>query len=104
MATVQQTRDGDAAYLADLGRWDWLEAEGASVLHGPVTVTYDPDLWAAVDVTFACGWHVERAYIPGLLTRMGAKRCSRCCDRMGYPRGVGSPKNDDECRRIMGLL
>lgn len=91
------------ALLAGYGAWDWLYARRYTVLHGPIAATYDAERWCARDVTFACGWTVPEAFIPGIFSRMGLKRCSRCCDKFGYPRGVGSPKNDPECRRILGI-
>lgn len=39
-------------------------------------------------------------YIPGIFTRMGAPRCKRCCQAVGFPQGTGSPKNDPSCREL----
>lgn len=41
--------------------------------------------------------------IPGVFSRMGAERCTECCQLSGLPEGVGSPKNDAECRERLGL-
>lgn len=41
--------------------------------------------------------------IPGVGSRMSITRCPRCCELAGLPDGVGSPKNDDACRRILGM-
>lgn len=81
------------------GRWKTLH-------HATLTPERSEELddYASLDdVTFDCGRRVARVHIPGPFTRMGAKRCDRCCDRNGLPRGVGSPKNDAVCRRILGL-
>lgn len=37
------------------------------------------------------GWF----FIPGIFSRMGAKRCERCCDLLGIPHGDGAPFNSD---------
>lgn len=41
--------------------------------------------------------------IPGVVSRMGAERCTECCQLSGLPEGIGSPKNDVECRKRLGL-
>lgn len=35
-------------------------------------------------------WHM-----PGILSRMGLKRCERCCKALGIPQGNGAPFNGD---------
>ncbi len=32
--------------------------------------------------------------MPGFLSRMSAKRCPRCCELVGIPKGIGAPYND----------
>lgn len=32
--------------------------------------------------------------MPGLFSRMGAKRCKECCEKLGVPQGRGAPFND----------
>lgn len=73
------------------------------LLHAPGNPA-DWDDWDGdpVDSTALCGVGFRQT-IPGLFSRMGARRCPDCCDRLGYPHGVGSPKNDPECRRILGM-
>ena len=93
----------DAASLRDIIRYDWAYAGRMDRLHAVATATYDPVEWAAIDATMACGWQVRMAWIPGLFSRSTAPRCHRCCDRTGLPRGVGSPKNDDTCRKLLRL-
>ena len=94
--------DPDAQFR-DIARMDWLYAPTKyDKLHCPVGEYGMPD-WHAEDVTFACGRTVKAAYIPGIFSRMGLPRCNRCCDAVGFPRGVGSPKNDDVCRELLGL-
>lgn len=85
----------------------WLVASTWNVLHH-ATIT-DPDDLAEIDdggtvldVRLTCGQRAKTVTIPGLFTRVGARRCSRCCARLGYPRGVGSPKNEQAIRTMKG--
>lgn len=98
--------------LADEGRdliaYDWLVTTHGGVLHH-AEIT-DPDDLAEIadggtveDVRLTCGRRAKSVTIPGVFTRMGAPRCQRCCDRLGYPHGIGSPKNDAEIRVMLGL-
>lgn len=41
--------------------------------------------------------------IPGVFSRMGTKRCKKCCRAAKIPTGVGSPKNDARVRHMFGL-
>jgi hypothetical protein len=50
-----------------------------------------------------CGRRVRGLSIPGVFSRMSLPRCWRCCIAMNLPTGVGSPRNDDGCREILGL-
>ena len=52
--------------------------------------------------TASCGLQTM-FWIPGIFSRMGAPRCKRCCRATGLPQGKGSPKNDPECRKLLGL-
>lgn len=91
------------AELDELARVDWLYFGSCERLHAAVSATYDAEEWCALSVTLACGRSAVRAWIPGIFSRMTLPRCAHCCDRLGMPRGVGSPKNDDDCRRVLGL-
>jgi len=87
----------------EIARLDWLYAPTKfDKLHAPTGDYGMPD-WSAADVTFACGRTVGKAYIPGIFSRMSLPRCNKCCDTLGFPRGEGSPKNDDACRVLLGL-
>jgi hypothetical protein len=72
-------------------------------LHAPSAETssefddWDGDI---VEGETACGTSA-RLTIPGVGSRMGCPRCVACCDRLGYPHGDGSPKNDEACRAIL---
>jgi len=58
-------------------------------------------------VKLDCGYTASTVHIPGVFSRggfgTGLPRCKRCCKATGLPEGNGSPKNDDECRRILGM-
>lgn len=80
--------------------WDWVVTKSYGVLHCPVKWD-DPDYTAWVDNgATACGVCGE-LHIPGIFSRMGKMRCKRCCTTIGFPQGVGSPKNDDACRPLV---
>lgn len=87
----------------ELARVDWVYGgQRPSVLHALGEISNDADEdWYGEGKT-ACG-RVGQWEIPGLFSRMGVKRCDRCCDRLGFPRGVGSPKNDSHLRELLGL-
>lgn len=95
----------DAPRLAD---YDWVVTWRGSVLHAPAWDLPEDkhdelEEWARAEwFEAACGRILTMATIPGFTDRMGTKRCDKCCDRLGYPRGVGSPKNDAEIRKLRG--
>ena len=61
--------------------------------------------WAVLGrpVLLACGRVAAEVRIPGIFTRMTMRRCTGCCRAMGYPPGIGSPKNDERIRVLLGL-
>ena len=86
--------------------WDWLVSRGGKLLHhadlSPDAAEEMEEMAALVgDIRLTCGRRVSVAMIPGIFARMGARRCRRCCAALGYPEGVGSPKNDDACRPLV---
>jgi hypothetical protein len=95
----------------DIIDYDWLETQsGGRLHHAAISVPGKYEdvveaLWDGYgdDVRLDCGRIAKRVWIPGPFTRMGMVRCGRCCAANGLPRGIGSPKNDNECRRILGL-
>lgn len=81
--------------------WDWIvTAKSYGVLHCPIKWD-DPEYEAhderAVTACGLRGWFV----IPGVFSRMGKQRCKKCCKKVGFPPGKGSPKNDDSCRPLV---
>jgi hypothetical protein len=72
-------------------------------LHAPADAAEFDD-WDGdpVEGKTACGIG-ERLVIPGIGSRMGCQRCEKCCEDTGLPSGVGSPKNDQACRDVLGM-
>ena len=93
----------DYAYelLRRIAEWDWVISFQGEQLHHAEAAAVDVDGWQFEDVKTSCGRTFDIAVIPGMFTHMGAKRCDRCCDRVGYPRGEGSPKNDPACAELL---
>ena len=84
-------------------RLDWAMLGDGSVLHLPVTLE-DPDGFDDGDGSagvVACGRR-GGLWRPGVLSRLGAPRCARCCTASGTQPGVGSPRNDDTLRAALG--
>ena len=86
-----------------LAEWDWVCKSGGTVIHHLASADdareFDEECHGGG--TTSCGIRSDYWTIPGMFTRMGSKRCSRCCDKLGYPRGIGSPKNDKACRSLV---
>lgn len=98
---VTDISPADALIIAE---WDWLYAPPRYKIlhHFPLTPEQAAELWYDMPtVTSTCGKVTQAPRIPGWFSRMSLKRCSRCCDLLGYPRGKQSPKNDDACRPLV---
>lgn len=99
----------DPDQFIELGRVDWFVTKTWKMLHAVPDFDaeqreYIAENWGVKGpVKLACGRTAAEVYIPGMFTRMGAMRCKGCCRAMGFPPGKGSPKNDAECRKILGL-
>jgi hypothetical protein len=96
---VRAIAQARAAEVREIGEWDWWDTRRGDCLHA-AEVVYDPIYDVAGNGVTACGRKTWLG-IPGLFTRMGLPRCSRCCKRLGYPQGIGSPKNSTECRPLV---
>lgn len=97
----------DEPTLHELARYDWVvayEMQFSRVIH-QLAAFDDPELaedeWGGQGRT-SCGLKTYLC-IPGLFTRMDAPRCKTCCKIAGFPEGIGSPKNDDDLRPLVGL-
>lgn len=97
------TEEDYAETLTRYARVDWVAFGNWDRLHNAIEFVADAHEWCYLDVLTACGLRRDRAFVPGIFTRTGAERCAHCCDRSGFPRGTGSPKNDDACRALVGL-
>ena len=89
-------------------RYDWLTTGKGRRLHwadfsddAAVELINDGGLFGSIQL--ACGRTAAYVCIAGMFSRMGAQRCTGCCRALGYPAGVGSPKNVDALRVILGL-
>ena len=89
--------------------YDWLRTvHGDRLHHAQLTPDQHEECedWGGlydVLVTLDCGIKATTVLIPGVFSRLGCMRCVRCCAKTGLPTGKGAPKNDRECRRILGL-
>jgi len=91
-----------AAEMQRLIDADWLQIDGGRLLHHATITHIEPDYeteWHGVRLD--CGQRVEWACIPGILTRIGARRCAACCEINSYPTGKGSPINEHVCRAMI---
>jgi hypothetical protein len=98
-------------YFISLARMDWVVGAAWNRLHalaGDLTEVQrrsleDYEVQCPGPIRFACGRVGAFASIPGIFSRMGKPRCQGCCRVTGLPQGIGSPKNDDACRTLLGL-
>lgn len=80
----------------------WCQTRTSDRLHVVhVAERQSDDWWTDGEGTTLCGVSSYLNY-PGIFSRMGCYRCWRCCRALGIPPGKGHPKNDDECRRLLG--
>ena len=92
----------------EIARYDWFVSTSYNRLHwAELSADHLADVpvyWSIQQpVRMACGRTAKSLHIPGIFTRMGAMRCVGCCRATGMPQGKGSPKNDDECRALLGM-
>lgn len=74
-------------------RQRWMQRKRGTRLHRVAEIVWrDDDQINGHGIT-VCG---ERGFLdmPGILSRMGAPRCPRCCKALGVPQGDGAPYND----------
>jgi len=83
----------------EIAEWDWVHLGTGLVLHAVGTVTNDADADWYGDGRTLCG-RAGRMWIPGFVSRMGDRRCRRCCTLAGMPQGKQSPKNVEALRPI----
>lgn len=87
--------------------WDWFYSEHSERLHHATLTAEQLQEWAdnsqleEETVTATCGRRIRWPSVPGMFSRMSMRRCDRCSDRVGYDRGIGSPKNDKVLRPLV---
>lgn len=85
----------------------WLTGVQGGSLHAPADWLTDEQCDDLEDggarITAACGRNFKGMVMPSANQRTSILRCNTCCKRRGMPVGVGSPKNDNGCRTVMGL-
>jgi hypothetical protein len=81
------------------GRWKNLHAIAGELLTGE-------QMRAAIDhaepivLPAACG--LERPWVmPGMGSRLGLRRCERCCRALGIPLGYGTPANEASLKETL---
>lgn len=84
----------------DIVEWDWAQFPTGSILHAADTFDGDDGLIPVGGQGVSVCGRSGRLGIPGIFSRMGAPRCKRCCTVLGWPSGVGSPKNVEELRPL----
>jgi hypothetical protein len=94
--------------------YDWLTTPGFGALHHATLTRQrarECEFYGGIyddPVKLDCGRIVTTVLIPGAFSRGGfgggLPRCKRCCKATGLPEGNGSPKNSDECRRLLGMV
>lgn len=81
-------------YLIDQPNGAWVTTAARwSTLHHVPAWDFGEDTVAVA----ACGLSTTFAY-PGVISRLGMKRCSRCCKSVGIASGFGTPENEAALR------
>ncbi|MFG2679217.1 hypothetical protein [Streptomyces sp. NPDC048392] len=81
------------------GHW-WLVSGKWRRLHAIPSAAATPEqMRAAIDDArpplgrSVCGMR-RRWWMPGLISRLGRRRCTPCCTALGIPLGYGTPANE----------
>ncbi len=103
------TRTSSTAYTVSFddaldNKAAWLVFSGWRRLHYFSWVSHkDWDNWIETDnfpIKKAICGYMGQVDVPGMLSRMGRKRCGNCCDKLKITRGYGTPVNDKQARRV----
>lgn len=77
----------------DHWRSRWLHPPASGTLHRVASIAWDDGMeWIAGEGATVCG-HRGRLLMPGIVSRMEAPRCARCCRALGISPGYGAPVN-----------
>lgn len=78
----------------------WVQARGRKAYALHRVLRMENDDWEADGLIpiggkgeVVCGARSSRWHMPGIFSRMGAPRCSKCCKKLGIPTGDGAPFN-----------
>lgn len=72
----------------------WLVLPRWGVIHRVAAIEWeDPEDMISGTGTTVCG-RTGRLRMPGIFSRMGLKRCPKCCTILGIPQGGGNPYNE----------
>jgi hypothetical protein len=94
----------DDKLLQGAWRWKWMCLEGSwNRLHRISVIKWGiysdgefPDMQeeriSGLGIA-VCGVRGD-FHMPGIFSRMGLERCTRCCDLLEIPRGKGAPYNE----------
>ena len=73
----------------------WLVAPEWDMLHRISTIVWDDEYKIAGDGQAVCGL-AANFLMPGILSRMGLRRCPACCVALRIPEGDGAPFNQKD--------
>jgi hypothetical protein len=78
--------------IADHAR-RWVHVNNGILLHRLAVAKWDEYEWRYIGRSrMVCGL-AGAAIFPGVMARIYAPRCPRCCDRLRIPQGEGAPFN-----------
>lgn len=76
-------------------RWRWVQGRG-NPLHRVLSYESLDRGWVQLHgVQTVCGKAMKRTGMPGLPSRVGARRCRKCCRLLGIEQGNGAPFNSN---------
>jgi hypothetical protein len=94
VADDKQTTRPALPFDNDNWRRRWLQFDRGVRLHRVSEIVWLDDERIAGHGVSVCDQR-GRMSMPGILSRMGAPRCKRCCKVVGIPPGDGAPANLD---------
>lgn len=76
----------------------WLQADRGTLLHRIAEIEWEGCDKISGPGVAVCGTTSHWFSMPGIFSRIGAKRCPKCCEALGIPEGHGAPYNSLEGR------
>jgi hypothetical protein len=71
----------------------WLVLPSWRVLHRVAEIEWEDGEMIVGEGVTVCGRR-GRLRMPGVFSRIGLKRCTKCCRALGIPQGEGHPYNE----------